>query len=471
MGEWPDDWFRDGRAADDASADDGGGAPSGDKTVSIPSPQHPGGQYQAGRYAAGRGSAGPGGGRQGGGAPPGGWPDQPPLSSAHGGAGGSYGSGGSDRSWSGYGPGGSFRSGNAAGSSGSGQAGGGLAAPARSPAGPGGPGLPGASGWRRWLRPRRVFGVLALVIAVLLAATVGTYFYLNSKLTRSNILVDYPGRPGPGAGTNWLIAGSDSRQGLTRKQERAYSTGRLAGSGRSDTILILHIPANGGKPVLISIPRDSYVDIPGVGMNKINAAFSIGGPALLAKTIQNDTGLYINHYMDIGFGGFVNVVNAVGGVRMCVTHALHDQASGVNLHRGCQILSGGEALAYVRDRHSFATQDLQREQDQRLFLRALLTKMTSPGVMLNPFAALPAASGAAANLTVDQGTSLYQLVEVAMALRSPLTTTVPIANSNYVTSAGDAILWNSTQAKKLFRALQNDQTVPKSLITGSRLGS
>ena len=277
----------------------------------------------------------------------------------------------------------------------------------------------------------------------------GTYFYLNSKLHRSNILVDYPGRPVAGSGTNWLIAGSDSRQGLTRAQERAYSTGRLdaTGFGRSDTILILHIPAGGGKPVLISIPRDSYVNIPGHGMDKINAAFSIGGPALLAKTIQSDTGLYINHFMDIGFGGFVNVVNDVGGVRMCVTHALHDRRLACTCTKGCQILSGGEALAYVRDRHSFATQDLQREQDQRIFLKALLSKMTSPGVMLNPFEVLPAASGAAGNLTVDQGTSLYQLVQVAMALRDPLTTTVPIANANYSTWAGDSVLWNSGQAK------------------------
>jgi LCP family protein required for cell wall assembly len=315
--------------------------------------------------------------------------------------------------------------------------------------------------------------VLALVIALLLAATAGTYFYLNSKLNRGNILVDYPGRPTPGSGTNWLIAGSDSRQGLTRAQERAYSTGRLdsTGFGRSDTILILHVPASGGKPVLISIPRDSYVNIPGHGRNKINAAFSIGGPALLAETIQSNTGLYINHFMDIGFGGFVNVVNDIGGVRMCVTHALNDPASGVHLKKGCQVLSGGEALAYVRDRHSFATQDLQREQDQRIFLKVLLSKMTSPGVILNPFAVLPAASGAAANLTVDQGTSLYQLYKVAKALRNPLTTTVPIANANYPTWAGDAVLWDRGQARALFNDLQTGQAVPKSLITGSQNGA
>jgi len=312
-----------------------------------------------------------------------------------------------------------------------------------------------------------------VLIALLLAGTAGVYFYLNGKLTRANVLVDYAGRPSPGVGSNWLITGSDTRQGLTRQQELQYSTGQLdaTGPGRSDTILILHIPAGGGRPLLLSVPRDSYVNIPGHGMNKINAAYSMGGPALLAETIQSATGLYINHYMGIGFGGFVSVVNAVGGVTMCLPQAVSDQASGLNLKQGCQVLSGGQALAYVRDRHTFATQDLQREQDQRIFLSALLTKMTSTGVILNPFAAIPAASGTASNLTVDQGTSLYQLLSVARALRNPLTTTVPIANSNYYTSAGDAVLWDSSQARVLFAALQDGQAVPPALITGSKLGS
>jgi LCP family protein required for cell wall assembly len=348
-----------------------------------------------------------------------------------------------------------------------------LTTPSRSPVRyPPGPGGPKRYSGRRWLRPGRIFGVLAVVLALLIAGTVATYFYLNSKLTRSDILADYAGRPAPGSGTNWLIAGSDSRQGLTTQQEHQYSTGQIdtTGTGRSDTIMILHIPAGGGRPVLISVPRDSYVNIPGYGMNKINAAFSFGGPALLAKTIQSDTGLYINHFMDIGFGGFVNVVNAVGGVRMCLPSAIDDQASGLNLNAGCQVLTGGQALAWVRDRHSFATQDLQREQDQRLFLAALLKKMTSAGVILNPFDSLPAASGVASNLTVDQATQLYQLLSAARALRNPLTTTVPIANANYSTSVGDAVLWSSTQATQLFTALQNGQPVPANLITGSTLG-
>jgi len=323
----------------------------------------------------------------------------------------------------------------------------------------------------RW--GRRIFGVLALLIVLLLVGGVATYFYLNSKLHRENILVDYSGRPAAGVGTNWLIAGSDTRQGLTRKQELQYSTGQLdaTGFGRSDTIMILHIPAAGGRPVLVSIPRDSYVYIPGHSRNKINAAYAFGGPALLAQTIQTDTGLHIDHYMNIGFGGFVNVVNAVGGVRMCLPAPIHDQASGLNLAAGCQVLSGGQALAWVRDRHSFATSDLQREQDQRIFLAALLRKMTSTGVILNPFSSLPAASGVASNMTVDQATQLYQLWSAARALRSPLTTTVPNSSGGYIPNVGDVLVWNHTQASQLFTALQNDQPVPANLITGSKLAT
>ena len=415
MSEWPDDWFRGGGSA--------GSEPGpGDPTASIPVGQgaaDPRGQYRVQQYGAS-------GADQTQAVPPGAWPEQPPATSR---------------------PGGS------------------------APRGGGGAIRP--TGSRRWLRPRPILAIVAVLVALAVIGTAGSYFYLNSKLNRQDILVSYAGRPAPGSGTNWLIAGSDGRQGLTVQQEREYATGfssEISGA-RSDTIMILHIPAGGGRPLLISIPRDSYVSIPGYGMDKINAAFDLGGPKLLAETVQNATGLYINHFMDIGFGGFVGVVNDVGGVRMCLAAPLHDVSSGVSLNAGCQTLDGGQALAYVRDRHSFATQDLQREQDQRIFLRALLTKMTSPSVILNPFRAFPAADGAVHTLTVDKGTSLYQLLEVARALRNPLTTTVPIATPNYLTPAGDAVLWNSQQAKQLFTDLQTGQPVPSDLITGSQQAS
>jgi LCP family protein required for cell wall assembly len=312
--------------------------------------------------------------------------------------------------------------------------------------------------------------VLGIVIVLVLVASVGFYFYLNSKLTRSDVLADYSGRPAVSAGTNWLITGSDSRQGLTSAQERQLATGSLSAAAgqRSDTILVLHIPANGGRPVLVSLPRDSYVPIPGHGSSKINAAYDLGGPQLLAQTVQNVTGLYISHYMGIGFGGFVNVVNAVGGVRMCLPGPMVDPKAGLNLKAGCQNLSGDQALGYVRTRN-FAISDIQREQDQRLFMKALLSKMTSTGTLLNPFASIPAATGSASTLTVDQGTSLYQLVQAAFALRNPQTTTVPIASLDYQTpNDGTAVLWNRTQALELFNDLKTDHKVPHRLLSGSK---
>jgi LCP family protein required for cell wall assembly len=302
-------------------------------------------------------------------------------------------------------------------------------------------------------------------VVLLIAATAGTYFWVNSRLNRS---VTLPAFTGQSAGTNWLIVGSDTRDGLTRAEIDQLHVG-FTGANASDSLMLLHM--GGGKPVLISIPRDSYVPIPGHGENKINAALAFGGPTLLVKTVENVTGLRIDHYMGIGFGGLVSVVNTVGGVRICLPAALHDPNSGVNLKAGCQNLNGVQALAFVRDRHSFLISDLQRIQDQRAFLKALLAKATSPGVYLNPFVALPFASTAAGSIAVDKGTSLYDLYQAAFALRGAQTGTVPIANANYVTSnAGDAVLWNQSEALALFNALQKDNPVPAGLLSGTKIG-
>jgi LCP family protein required for cell wall assembly len=308
--------------------------------------------------------------------------------------------------------------------------------------------------------------VVAVVVALAILGGVGSYFWLNSKLNRSVTLPSYSGQS---AGQNWLIAGSDSRQGLSSQQIKSLHVGFDSGTLNSDSLMLLHIGSSG--PVLISIPRDSYVPIPGHGSNKMNAALAFGGPSLLIQTVENVTGLRIDHYMGIGFGGLVGVVNQVGGVNICLPTALHDTNSGVNLAAGCHNLNGTQALAFVRDRHSFATQDLQRIEDQRAFLKALLSKATSPGVYLNPFTALPFGSSAASSISVDQGTQLYDLIKVAFALRNPQTGTVPVADANYVTAnAGDAVLWNRTEALQLFNALKNDQKVPANLLTGTKVG-
>jgi LCP family protein required for cell wall assembly len=310
--------------------------------------------------------------------------------------------------------------------------------------------------------------VLALLLVLGTVLSVSGYLYLDSRLTHKNVLADYPGRPAAGAGQNWLITGSDSRQGLTRAQLRKLAAGFGVSGQRTDTIMVLHL--GGGRPVLISLPRDSYVRIPGYGYNKLNAAFAFGGPQLLARTVQDVTGLRIDHYMGIGFGGFVHVVDAVGGVRLCLKAPLTDPAAGLHLKAGCQVLNGAQSLGYVRSRHLYATQDLQRIQNQRVFLRSLLQKLTSAGVLLNPFRVWPAASGVTSSLTVDGGTSLYQLLHVAFALRNPVTTTVPISDPNYASPVGSAVLWNHADAVRLFAALRADHAVPGGLITGSHQG-
>jgi LCP family protein required for cell wall assembly len=347
--------------------------------------------------------------------------------------------------------------------------------PTRSTPGGGEPGrrdVPGGGGGHRrrfWGQPgrrgRRIALILGTVVVVLIAGVAGTYFWLDGKLNRS---VALPATSLTSAGTNWLITGSDSRAGLSRAEIDALHVGFDEGTLNSDSIMLLHMGS--GRPVLISIPRDSYVNIPGHGYNKINAALAYGGASLLIQTVENVTGLKIDHYMGIGFGGLVAVVNKIGGVQICLKTAINDSYSGVNLPAGCHDLNGDQALAFVRDRHSFASEDLQRIQDQRAFISALLKKATSPGVYLNPFTALPFGSTAASSMSVDKGTSLLDLVHAASALRAPETGTVPIANNNYYTNAGDSVLWNKNKAVELFNALKNDSAIPKGLLGGTTIG-
>ena len=318
-------------------------------------------------------------------------------------------------------------------------------------------------GGRRWLRPRRILAILAGLVALIVVAAVAVYFSVSSKLTKVDVLTPVSFTS---AGTNWLITGSDSRAGLSKKEENQLALGHDISGNRSDTILLLHVPANGTRPTLVSLPRDSYVPIPGHGHNKLNAAYAIGGPKLLVQTVQNVTGLPVSHYMGIGFGGLVSVVNDVGGVRMCLPAAMKDPKAGLNLKKGCQVLNGDQALGFVRTRN-FAISDLQREQDQRILIKGILSKMTSPGTLANPFAVIPAANGAAAAITIDQGTGLTQLISVAFALRNPVTTTVPIANANLPTASGSAVQWNHTEATQFFNDLAHDQPLPKNLVTGS----
>jgi LCP family protein required for cell wall assembly len=338
---------------------------------------------------------------------------------------------------------------------------------------PGPPGTPRPGGRRTWRR-RITLGVLGLVV-VLVMASVGTYIWVDQSLSHTVNLAAMPNRPPADQGTTYLIAGSDNRQNLTAQQQQQLHTGsdNEGPNGNSDTMMLLHTGAHGDT--LVSLPRDSYVTIPAftsasgqrypATTNKLNAAYSEGGGQLLAETVEYNTGIHIDHYAEIGFGGFVNLVDSLGGTTICFNRPLVDPASGADFKAGCQKINGEQALELVRERHQDASQDLSREANQQQFLSAVAHQAETPSVLLDPFRLYPALDAGIKTLSVDQSMSPYDLAQMFLALKavsggSGRSLTVPIANANYLTpNAGDALLWNMSQAKTLFHELQNDQTV------------
>ena len=228
--------------------------------------------------------------------------------------------------------------------------------------------------------------------------------WFDSAVHRQTVLADYSDRPGTGRGTNWLLVGSDSRQDLSAEQQQELATGGDVGTGRTDTMMLVHLPGFGSSnpTTLVSIPRDSYVPIPGHGKDKINAAFAIGGATLLAQTVEQATGLHLDHYAEVGFGGFAVLVDALGGVTVCPAEPIRDPLAGLDLHAGCQKLDGRSALGYVRTRAT-PRADLDRMVNQRQFMSAVLHRAGSPAVWLNPWRWYTVPRAAAAALTVDRG--------------------------------------------------------------------
>lgn len=269
-------------------------------------------------------------------------------------------------------------------------------------------------------------------------------------------------RPENTSGYTYLLVGSDSREGLTKAERRKYKTGNAAGD-RTDTIMLVHVSESGGKPVMISIPRDSYVPIPGKGTNKINAAYSWGGPKLLTETIENVTGIHVDGYLEIGLGGFADVVDALGGVDICVPRNMKDKLAGIDLKKGCQTLNGGNALGYVRSRYEDPLGDIGRANRQRQFLGALMKKAATPSTVLLPWRYKGFVDSAAAGVRVGEETGLSDAYRILMAMRSVsgdegLSLTVPISDMALQTdNAGLAVKWDTELAKSLFRSIKDDE--------------
>ncbi|CAN5381883.1 hypothetical protein BH09ACT7_BH09ACT7_37210 [soil metagenome] len=310
--------------------------------------------------------------------------------------------------------------------------------------------------------------MVRIVFTLLLVAfftAVGTAFWVDHSLRRTAALVDYPERPAQGVGTNWLLVGSDSRDGLTPEQQAELTTGGDIGNGRTDTILLVHVPGLGsdGPTTMVSIPRDSYVPIPGYGNDKINAAFALGGAPLLAQTVEQATGLRLDHYAEVGFDGFAVVVDALGGVTACPAEPINDPLAGIDLPAGCQELDGRTALGYVRTRAT-PRADLDRMTNQRQFMSDLLHRAASPAVWLNPWRWYTVPHAAVGALTVNDGDHVWDLARLGWALHGTTTTvTVPIGEFTSGDS-GSVVVWDHDAASQLFEALAADSPVPQSAL-------
>jgi LCP family protein required for cell wall assembly len=335
---------------------------------------------------------------------------------------------------------------------------------------PGPAGPPPARPRKRRPRRKRAWGQLislSLVIAVLLisAGILGGTLWMETALHHQPVLTDYPGRPAAGRGTTWLLVGSDSRQGLTVEQQQELATGGDTGNGRTDTILLVHVPALGSPTptTMVSIPRDSYVPIPGYGRDKINAAFAMGGAPLLAQTVEQATGLRLDHYAEVGFGGFAVLVDALGGITVCPVTPMDDPLAGIDLPAGCQKLDGRDALGYVRSRDT-PRADLDRMINQRRFMSALLHRVASPAVWLNPWRWYSVPHAAADALTVDHGDHVWDMARLGWALHgSTVALTVPIGEFTG-TDVGSVVVWDHDKAAQLFEALAADQAVPAAVL-------
>ncbi|MGH3497133.1 MAG: LCP family protein [Nocardioidaceae bacterium] len=274
-------------------------------------------------------------------------------------------------------------------------------------------------------------------------------------------------RPADQPGTTYLLVGSDSRKGLDAQQRKQLHTGKASGQ-RTDTIMLLH--TGSGPSLLMSIPRDSLVPIPGHGTTKINAAFAYGGPKLLVKTIEQDTGIRVDDYIEVGFGGFVNVVDAVGGVQICPHGPVQDRRAGLHITRseldshGCLHAGGITALGYARSRHAFALSDIARIEHQRQVVSAIAAKAASWRSLVDPVRYFNLTDAAVSSLTVGDNVGPLDLARFVWAIAhvtggSGLNCSVPISDL--------AVHWDPTRSKQLFNYIKQDRTkdIPKGLCT------
>ncbi|MGW0081333.1 LCP family protein [Streptomyces sp. NPDC003393] len=335
-------------------------------------------------------------------------------------------------------------------------------------------GLPYAPVPRR--RPRWAMrAATTLSVVVLASAGIGhaVVSSLDAGIVRVDPFKDMKNRPPRGHGMNVLLVGTDGRDKISAEERRKYHLGGQP-CHCTDTMMIVHLSADRERASVVSLPRDSYAELPAhVDRNtgkrhephpvKLNAAYSEGGPNLTVRVVEGMTRLKIDHYLEVDFTSFMRTVDVLGGVPVCTAEPLKDSYTGLDLPAGTHTLTGGQALQYVRSRHIDAASDFGRMQRQQRFLAALIKRATSSRVLLNPMKFRDVTRAVLSSVRADRGFHTDELLDLGRAMRSfsPSSsefTTVPVEQTAVpVDGLGSTVKWNKAKAEQLFRALREDR--------------
>jgi LCP family protein required for cell wall assembly len=319
----------------------------------------------------------------------------------------------------------------------------------------------------KWsLRKKLVVWGCSALAAVIVAGAVGfavAWRHLNGNIRTEDAQL----KPSTMSGKqDILFIGSDSRSGADQALGGGDSTG-----ARSDTTMVFDAPADRRRATEVSIPRDSMVQIPdctstststngatvAANFGMFNSAFTEGGAPCTVKTVESLTGLTLTHYIAIDFEGVVGVVNALGGVKVCVTQAIDDADSHLDIPAGTTTLNGTQALAFVRLRHSVGDgSDLERIQRQQYFLDQLEQQVRSAGLLTDPVKLYKVLDAATSSITADPGlgtvTDLYDLAQTLNAVPSGKTTYVTVPNGPYPEDT-NRVVWTEPDATNLWNSL------------------
>ena len=333
-------------------------------------------------------------------------------------------------------------------------------------------------------RAIRIITSLSLGVVILATATWVGLGQISGQISRISVFGDLENRPEKvNSALNYLVVGSDNREGLTKAQIRELRVGGtdVAAGGRSDTMLLVHISKARDAAFIVSLPRDTLVTIPAhISQDgksqipdrpgKLNAAFAFGGAPLLIETIELMTALKIDHYIEVSFAGFVGVVDALGGIKVCSKVDIDDPKSHLVMKAGYHLLNGVESLKFVRTRDFDGRGDIGRMERQQQFVSAIIRKATSSGTLLNPIKLANFYQATISTVKMDEGVSKNDLLTLGKQMSnlssgSVRTLTVPLSNPNgRHPTVGSVVIWDEVLAPELWNRIKNDAALVDTVL-------